>query len=409
MVTRRGGSGCIAVWSLLAIALACAPRGEGGSSALEVSRRDEATATPAAGGQQVGYPVDPQVHLEESGDPMDPASYTAKIDNDLAHARYALALTSWQPQDELRDEADLLRQAVAIAKRQKLAPSTVMEMFFVRADAAAQERRKSELAALSGGDHRSDLSRGQLYALDIETAVQQCREQYHGSAKDCCRALLFPWAVLPPPASARDEDRTMIRTALADSDFYAALAQQLMATRRPRDIFRPLGLKSWLAACNVAVTKAPASLEELKQTWSFHRADTGWQSELHPTSRAKLAGRRIYRHPDFEVSIAESLNADCSVMETELVVPGPGRARVFWTYDGKGRVNQHGLFPDYRGGHVIKATPDSCMGCHYTFDQRHFSVRVPSYQALHLGLGGAGAWRDDGHCAKPGEPVVRHL
>ena len=51
------------------------------------------------------------------------------------------------------------------------------------------------------------------------------------------------------------------------------------------------------------------------------------------------------------------------------------------------------------------------MGCHYTFDERRFTVVAPSFEALGLGLtvrDGQPEWRDDIECQTPQDTIVEH-
>ena len=84
----------------------------------------------------------------------------------------------------------------------------------------------------------------------------------------------------------------------------------------------------------------------------------------------------------------------------------------FWVFDDKGvRVN-HAFFPTRRQGEdSVKFAPNTCMGCHYTFDSRKFNVVTPSFEALNLSLfetDTGPVWRDHGHCADRDDVIVVH-
>ena len=83
----------------------------------------------------------------------------------------------------------------------------------------------------------------------------------------------------------------------------------------------------------------------------------------------------------------------------------------FFSYGAKDQQAPHGYFPSAIGTEQVKLTPDSCMGCHYTFDERRFNVMAPSHEALGLRLpvrDGQPQWRDDSGCYRQGDTVVWH-
>ncbi len=170
------------------------------------------------------------------------------------------------------------------------------------------------------------------------------------------------------------------------------------------------GIKAWLTACGPALDDLPATLTALVARFGDLRCDPRFEVELHAVSLAKRAGRRIARRRDLPVSIAESLDTDCSVRETELVVEQPDGTMRFASYGPEGQREDHGYFPAGPGVDLVKMTPDACMGCHYRFDTRTFTVRAPSGVALGLQLrrtDGTPNWTDGGSCASPGEILVR--
>ena len=179
--------------------------------------------------------------------------------------------------------------------------------------------------------------------------------------------------------------------------------------------FNQANVRSWLAYCGPDAQRAPDSIWEFKARFGDYTAGAEWVQELHPISPAKQAGRRIYRRRMDDgtwVSVAESINDDCSVRETETIVVSPGRQALFWVYDHHGDRGSHAYFPTRRAGQdAVRFAPDSCMGCHYTMDTRRFTVPAPSFEALNLKLyeaDGAPVWRDHAHCATGAESLIYH-
>lgn len=360
---------------------------------------------------EVAYPIDPKVHLETEGDPLDPSSYQKYATNVVAYARYALGIASGQAFDPIEAADVMVEQYLEFAKRLELSPTVAFGYFMIEANQEAEEIYRLHLNDLLKGEGvLSKLPKQNVQVLTIKKQMQSCQAASGLSPKACCQNLLFPWALIGAYSDLEMDKRTALNVWLGKSNFYDAFRQALPA-EGSSNLFRLLGLKAWVSACNGAVTDAPADLRALEESLHYHESGSLWQTSLHPISRAKFAGRRIYRHPHMKVSIAESLDKDCKVMETEIVSPGPGLSKLFWTFNREGAFDEAGQFPDQKGGQAIKYTPDSCMGCHYTFDKRHFSVRAPSFKALHLlprEINGKPNWRDDSRCQLPGEELILH-
>ncbi len=181
-----------------------------------------------------------------------------------------------------------------------------------------------------------------------------------------------------------------------------------------RDVqpFEHQGIKAYLAVCVPIVRGAPRTLDEVKARFGHDARGHRWATEYHPISMAKLAPRRIYRSHDEKVSVAESIGEDCAVRETEVIAERSDGVLDFWSYGADGAREMHGFFPARLGVDAVKATPDSCMGCHYKLEARSFDVRVPSFVALGLTLRasqGIPQWVDGSMCARPGETIVWHV
>ena len=137
--------------------------------------------------------------------------------------------------------------------------------------------------------------------------------------------------------------------------------------------------------------------------------------ELHPISPAKQAGRRIYRRQGTDglwVSVAESIEDNCSVRETEIIIRRENRQAEFLVFDHHGLRVEHAYFPTPRPNEdTVRFAPSTCMGCHYTFDTRKFNVPTPSFEALNLSFfekNGEPVWRDHSGCADPQETLIYH-
>jgi hypothetical protein len=200
--------------------------------------------------------------------------------------------------------------------------------------------------------------------------VKTCASGSQGwSRESCCRALAGPAALVPE-----------------------AFEAQASAPAEPEGRFRVQGMKAWLSVCHAVITGQPASLAEFRKFNPYQPASAaGWTQTLHAKSRAKRGPRRIYRSPDANISVAETLKPeDCSVLETEIIVRRPDGSLNFWVYDSQGQPTDISHFPPpeepVAGGPktVEKPSPDSCMGCHYDLKTREFNVQFASAKELNL-------------------------
>ncbi|MEQ8233181.1 MAG: hypothetical protein RKL32_15840 [Gammaproteobacteria bacterium] len=120
-----------------------------------------------------------------------------------------------------------------------------------------------------------------------------------------------------------------------------------------------------------AALVARAAARVLPDSLSAFAAASGyreWSSELLSPSRAKHLPRRIYRNPgrQWRMSVAETLNPDGSVRETEIVRRrAPTSTAVdFFVYDDAGRLAASADFGTARQPAALPA-PAICARCHY--------------------------------------------
>jgi hypothetical protein len=279
------------------------------------------------------------------------------------------------------------------------------------ADAGEREAERQRLlaGARGPGDGRQLPSIG-LRVADLRSQLRRCTAETARAARDCCAALAVPWFFLAEAASLDPVAQQQLQEMGREDTLYEALPERTLAgaAGTAGQPFHHRNLRAWLAVCTPVVRAAPESLAALHARWGTP-GEPGWTAELHPISMAKQGPRRIHRRGP--VSLAETLDEQCGVRETEVVEVRPDGVLEFWVFDAGGRRRDHGLFPAGRGVDAPKYAPDACMGCHYTLDTREFVVRAPSYRVLGLGLRRSGdqpQWFDGQHCARPGETVVWH-
>ncbi len=351
------------------------------------------------------YPVDPQVHVvDPANDARQPGSVRATIPNSTAYAAYAAALLGGgRPSAEPTVIAAVV---TARAHASGVGPARALGLFQRGATDAERTAHAQRVAVGARGfDAAAPLATLAMRVVDIEGQVAACAGE-GTPRRACCEALAVPWFFSDPWAKLDEAGRAALTSNAAS--LYDALPTGAIAHAQP---FEHQGIKAWLSTCGPAIDGLPESLADVKGAWSDWTRGGAWDVELHPISMAKQAARRIYRRRDAAVSIAESLDEDCSVRETELVVARADGLAVFATYGPEGARITHGLFPARAGVDAVKYTPDSCMGCHFRLDSRAFDVRMPSYIALGLGLrrsGGAPLWVDGSGCARPDERQIWH-
>jgi len=377
------------------------------------------------------YPVDPKVHVtDKSLTPEIPGSVRAAIANDVAYARYALeTLTKSDVSSPSRNAPSveaLGRDAIAIAlgaigAQSGIHSQVVWRQYQLSATQAERDAfRKHIFTGALGSDPKNPgpMSASSSRAVDLTAQMRQCTGEGYSEAQ-CCTALATPWLLLDDAKKLAADSAAWNATdqEARDGVLYSALPQRRIAESRASlaglstPLFELQNTKAWLAVCAPILQNAPKSLTEFKARFGDYTAGSGWDSELHPVSMAKLAPRRIYRNQAKHISVAESISEACTVRETEVVIERPDGIVDFWSYGPDGKQENHGFFPAKLGVDAVKPTPDSCMGCHYKFDSRRFDIRIPSYKALGLTLRssrGVPQWVDGSKCAKPGEAIVWH-
>jgi hypothetical protein len=363
------------------------------------------------------YPVSPQVHVEDrTKDALDARTFRPAVSNGYAYARQAADILA-QPADERRvvtaPETPLEVFEALAAGQGNLTDEALLMAYASEADAASVDAFVGKLALPPemGVSYPPphDLARRLAH---LAAQRRACGEGAANVAR-CCRALALPFATLPAWDGLGEAEREGLRKAaragrLRDELRERAFSGESEGLAPASDGYRLQGLKVWFAGCSQRLERIPTQLEGFKGKVGDYHA--GWETEFHPAGRAKNMGRRIFRSADRKVRVAETLDERCLPVETEVVWERAAGRTSFASYNHEGARVDHGYFP---GGHAkaaIKFTPDSCMGCHYTFDARRFGVPSPSWRALHLeggpGFGPTGV--DGEHCIRPGELVVRH-
>ena len=170
-------------------------------------------------------------------------------------------------------------------------------------------------------------------------------------------------------------------------------------------------LKVWMAFAMPLLARTDPNIKLLKiRLGDFHQ-NPDWISELHLNSFAKHSARRIYRHRKSQTVIAETLDEQGQVTETEMIEKLPSGAFNFVSYDAKTELSPFGMIRNHRGQAAIRPTPDVCYGCHYNLKTREFNVVRPSFADLNLrdaDFENEELLQHRRSFAKPGERMVIH-
>ena len=363
------------------------------------------------------YPVDPQTHVTDPmADPLDRSTYQTRVANAVAYARYAAAQMDGAAMEDVEDVDQIAATLSALATDSGVAFEEGAKVNLVSASDAAYSQYRTEVYTdILGFSGAGQLPRLGARIMDGYEKLYACQASGYDAAQ-CCQALAWFEAMAPgledgdlvEDGEATDYDAwTQI---LLDRE-HAAVARGDKVFPQP---FNHLGLKAWLSYCDGATSDTPDTLDTLRFRFGDYRTDPAWVVELHPTSLAKQAGRRIFRRQFSDgsvMSVADTLGDGCKIRETEVIFAIPGRSQQFWSFDAHGQNVHHGHFPVRKGIEVVRFTPDACLGCHYEFDTRRFNVMAPSFEALHLLLksqDGEPQWTDHGHCATPRDVIVHH-
>ena len=162
-------------------------------------------------------------------------------------------------------------------------------------------------------------------------------------------------------------------------------------TEQRNDLLKPLYLNAWLSLCAHTLQKIPETLQELKKVYgNYHLKKSIFTKEFHPESATKFFGRRIYRknivdHKKWQsISIAETLDPSCKVLETEVIFSSKNKQLTFLSFDQDGNLSPIGEFYTRTGEPSGKIGPKSCIGCHFRFNSKRIDVVRP--RADNLGL-----------------------
>ncbi|MEN9530491.1 MAG: hypothetical protein RI932_2364 [Pseudomonadota bacterium] len=305
------------------------------------------------------------------------------VSNAFAYARFVALNLESSPSKEL-PPAEVERILLQSSLNSKISPQAMIQILSTPHTPSAAAGK----------------STSQLRFEEFQAQHNSCVAQFQ-SPTECCNALAWPLAVLPQLTSM-DAERLLSLQSAAQGPapkleiLKAWGSQGADAQPNSADIpmpgaraYRLAGLKAWLGACHVVLSGAPANLGEFTQSLGTSLTDkTHWSRVLHARSRAKRGPRRVFARLDGQISIAETLAADCSVKETEVIRRRRDGTLDYWVYDAQGRLTPVSHFPapanDKGFVTVEKLSPDSCMGCHYSFDTRHFDQLRVSAEALRL-------------------------
>ncbi len=233
---------------------------------------------------------------------------------------------------------------------------------------------------------------------EFNRQVAACSSKSY-SKEECCRALAWPLAVLPQLTNqegkftanllenARNEKNKELALKSWQSLTEPASAESDDASQARS--YRLAGLKAWLGACHVVLNKAPENMNEFRKVIASDLNNKSlWNRTLHAKSRAKRGPRRVFSKNDASISVAETLNPDCTVKETEVIRRRADGSLDYWVYDAAGLLTPLSHFPapskDNMYVTVDKLSPDSCMGCHYSFESRQFDQLKVSADLLRL-------------------------
>jgi hypothetical protein len=391
--------------------------GSGGAGGMNTGGAGGAGGTGGMGGMGGNmsvpvYPIDPQVHVDDkTKNALDPSTFMPIVGNDVAYARYAVNAMRLPAAPLGNDEPTLVAELATLAAATGISPSDVLQYYAISASTTQIDALKQAILAEAHGLDPATFNLGTQGNRNAHTVAQieACSAAVGGAdgPERCCRALAYPAILIGEWSKLTQTERDALTTAAQDPAFFTN-----HSASNPPPTVRLQGTKAWLSTCDGIIMKTPPTLGAWKAIHGDF-TDGTWEQELHPTSRAKLAGRRIYRKG--EISIAESLDDACSVRETEIVMPRADGERWFITYGRAGERAIYGFFPSQAklDTDVVKWSPDSCMGCHYTFDTRQFSIRAPSFKSLNLVLktlaDGTPVWKDHSACKIAGDTGIVHM
>jgi len=324
------------------------------------------------------------------------------MNREFGATQSAQQLDPSEPEEQDRQPRPLVSNAFAYARyvalnlksheTSQLTPTQVMDALTL----GIEQSRVSLKTAIEVLALESSLS----VTIDASTSVKRYEEFkfQHGhcttrgfSAIECCQATAWPLAILPRVSSLSEKTRKEVLAIASDSSLSSPSKQQRLIelVNSGSVSYRLSGLKAWLGVCHAKLSSAPATLSEFYRKHAPDINDSSrWQRALHAKSRAKRGPRRVYMRLDGMLSVAETLNQECSVSETEVILRRPDGALNYWVFDALGHLTPESHFPaPTRGGAFVtalKLAPDSCMGCHYDFVTRQFDQLRVSAELLRL-------------------------
>ncbi len=345
------------------------------------------------------YPVDPRVHVDLPGtNPLDPATFPRNISNAFAYSRYALGLAiNSQAILDATTNVELVMGLNTVLAASPISPEWISGTY----KTALSEVEKSEASTKVKNLFAGSLLEGNFSERSFLFAkrLARCTSETGASLKQCCDGFLTPMLLftddaIPPSYSlAKEASKVDLSVILKDGDTNPAF-------------FKHAGARVWLSQCNYPATVFPKDLKEFKVQYGDFKK---WGRDFHPFSMAKQGPRRVYRKSMPAVSVAETLNENCEISETEVVIQGLTGKTIFGVYDLKGQSIEFSEFPIANGDRSIRLVPDSCLGCHFKLDTRKFNVRIPSYVGLGLGVMEQHRIKiqgDPAACARPGETII---
>jgi hypothetical protein len=367
---------------------------------IQDSRSPSLLAQPS--GEDSPYPVSPSVHVDDPAvDPLDPKTFPREVANSLSYARYAVGLSDHRLETfKLQDDASLIASLKTLMQNSPVLPSTIKaayEVSLTEGELLGLQVKHSHLDPNLNDNLHQNITADQKRYFQLKKRFEICQTTSMDHPSDCCTALLVPQLLLSEeqvPAFFSGLNQ------LSDIDY------SKFQSPENSSIIKFLGTRDWLAVCSNVVSGMPQNIEGLKQKIGNYHT---WKGEFHPLSIAKQRGRRIYRLNDPAFSIAETLDDQCNVRETEVILTGAANSLQFAVYDTTGNLTDFSDFPSGGGRLVTRKSPDICLGCHLKFDSREFNVRIPSFTALRLSLFSQDQYHNSIDCAKENEAVFWDL
>jgi hypothetical protein len=121
----------------------------------------------------------------------------------------------------------------------------------------------------------------------------------------------------------------------------------------------------------------PLHLDDFTATYFDHTVAE--PTAIIEDSQPKGGTRQLYESSDATVFVAETIDDDGSVRETEILVLGD-RADLsldFLVYDRDGKLADRSEFATIGGSDVVGAAPYTCMTCHRNNDTDRYDVLMP--------------------------------